>query len=102
MLCCRPVRADTYGWQLPPVCVFFWKKKPAAQARLVDAFKDQGGPGGAHRHILQSPGGMLHHQVALLAIAVFFQKAPLPRGHLAAQDAGAIAGGQVSFKEPTP
>lgn len=24
------------------------------------------------------------------------------RGHLAAQDAGAIAGGQVSFKEPTP
>lgn len=24
------------------------------------------------------------------------------RGHLAAQDAGAIAGGQISFKEPTP
>ena len=24
------------------------------------------------------------------------------RGHLAAQEAGAIAGGQVSFKEPTP
>lgn len=26
MLCCCPDRADTYGWRLPPVCVFFGKK----------------------------------------------------------------------------